>query len=831
MREDNFENKKFVERTAQHIWRCANILRNSLMESNLHILLFLISAYKDQILVYSEFDNHSNWYNRFRDNVNNDSFYRKIYKVYGSLFENIPSRQLEEVFYCINQVDNYELKENFEDVFEYLLQKLIDYQGKKSGDSVQPKEISRLIIGLANLKSNAKVYNPFAGLASFGIYLKDNQEYYGQEISATTWAIGQLRLRAHKKDFYYSFELANSIENWNEFQTFDLVVATPPFKLLIPRHFHSQLTGEPYGTVENFLVDKGLHSLKNMGQLITIFSLSFLFSGGRERKLKRNLIENNLIDTIITLPSGLLSNTNIPVCIVVFRTISRRPGYVRFIDASTFFRLQGPRKKILNDEVLFELISKDSENEYLKYVNDSEIYENDFDLSVGRYFLRDIQGEKLFSFSRIISGEKAPINEKMKQVQISDLKDDVFDCVLNSDELKSKIIKRGTFKVIEESCLLIATRWNTLKPTYFKYTGDPIVISQAVVALKLEEDIVLPTFLINEFNANYVKEQLDSYRVGSVQPMLRIKDLENIVIKLPTMQEQRAKVSGILELSTRLKKIESDKESLLSGIKKNEAESSTSLSHILGKPLLNIGSSIEIIQNALSEIDPNWKKISLSKRREFTMFDAFESISKNVQYIQELVDENTSVISVSNFELSEISLLQFLSRYVRSEKKSLKHNLDLRLDIHTDLIEQIDKQVFIKGNIPKLKIVFDNLLDNAKNHAFTENDIEYKFLIEVLPFTGNEKEASYLNYDIDGRKTYVEIKVSNTGNPFPKDFTLDDYVRKNFSVGDKANKGLGGYEVSEILKVHNNGKKALNLISYEESKEYSSTISFLIPVI
>ena len=106
-----------------------------------------------------------------------------------------------------------------------------------------------------------------------------------------------------------------------------------------------------------------------------------------------------------------------------------------------------------------------------------------------------------------------------------------------------------------------------------------------------------------------------------------------------------------------------------------------------------------------------------------------------------------------------------------------------------------------------------------------------KINIEILPFTRNEREASLLNYDIDGRKSYVEIKVSNTGKPFPKDFTLEDFVRKNFSVGKNRNRGLGGYEVNEIIKAHNEGKKALNISSSKEDQQYSSTVSFLIPII
>ncbi|MGC1472381.1 MAG: N-6 DNA methylase [Psychroserpens sp.] len=832
MREGSIKNREIVERITNQVWRCADILRVSLKDNSLHVVLFFISVYKDQMFSYSKNDINANWYNHFHDNIKNDSFYRKIYDVYGSLIENIRPRQLEEVFYCMMQIDKYDLADNFEDVFEYLLQKLIDFQGKRSGDSVQPKEISRLVIELANLDSNAKVYNPFAGLASFGIYLKDNQEYHGQEINRSTWAIGQLRLKAHNKVYGFGYELGNSIENWNEFQKFDLIVATPPFKMRVPKFSSYYIPGaDNYYDVESFLIDKGIHSLSNNGKLITVFSLSFLFSGGRLTKIKKWLIDNDLIDTIITLPSGLLSNTNSPVCIIVFKTISSRPGYVKFLDASSFYSKDGSRGKFLKEKELIKLINHDIENEFLRYVTTEDIYENDFDLSVGRYFLRDIQGEKIADFSSIINGAKAPINETIKEVKIRDLKEDVFDSTLTTIELKNSLNKRGTVRLIEESCLLIATRWNTLKPTFFKYTGEPIVIPQTIVALKLDESRVDYTFLINEFSADYVQEQITSYRVGSAQQMLRIKDLSKIVFQLPSMQEQKAKVSGILELSKRLRKIESEKENILSGIKKEETESSTSLSHILGKPLLSIGSSLEIIQNALSKLEPDWKKHIISHNRQFTLSDAFDSISKNVKYIQELADENSSLVNISNFELIELHFLKFLSDFVKNEKKSLNNNIILKLDIHQDIKEQMNNQVLIKGNPQKLRIVLINLLDNAKNHAFTNKEQANIINIEILPFTGNEQEASRLNYNIDYRKPYVEVRVSNTGTSFPKDFKLKDYVRKNFAAGKTRNKGLGGYEVNEIIKAHNEGKNALNIVSNKEDSEYSSTISFLIPLL
>ncbi|TYA55700.1 N-6 DNA methylase [Formosa maritima] len=832
MRDQNYMKIDIVEKISNKVWRCVDLLYQSGRVDTTELVLFLLSAYKDDVFPNFQNKKNYNWFEEFLQRLHDDSFYNKFINVYSDSIKNIHPKAFSEVVHSLYEIDKYQLKNNFSEVFEYLLQKLIDFQGKRSGDSVQPKEISRLVIELANLDSHAKVYNPFAGLASFGIQLKENQEYHGQEINTSTWAIGQLRLKAHNKGYGYSYELGNSIENWNEFQKFDLIVASPPFKMRIPRFSSQHIAGgDSYYDVESFLIDRGIHSLSNNGKLITVFSLSFLFSLGRLVKLKKWLIDNDLIDTIITLPSGLLSNTNIPVCIIIFKTISSRPGYVKFIDASSFYSKNGSRNKILNDPKIIDLVNQDSENEFLRYIRVENIYKNDFDLTVGRYFLREIQGTKLSNFTSLIKGLKAPVNEHMKLVQIRNLKEDVFNGTLTSDELNFSNIKRSNFKIIEESCLLIATQWNTLKPTFFKYTGESIVIPPIVIALRLNEDIINPIFLINEFSAGYIQEQVESYRVGSAQAKLRIKDLGKVVFQLPSMQEQKAKVSGIIELSERLRKIESEKENILSGIHKEETESSTSLSHILGKPLLSIGSSIEIIQNALSSLDPDWKSYLISQKRQFTLVDAFDSISKNVKYIQELADKNTSLVSVSNFELNELHFLKFLSEFIKDEKKSLNNNITLELDIHEDVKEQMDNQVLIKGNPQKLRIVLINLLDNAKNHAFTNKQRPNKINIEILPFTGNVQEASYYNYDIDGRKSYVEVRVSNTGSSFPKDFTLKDYARKNFSAGKTRNKGLGGYEVNEILKAHNEGKNALNIVSNKENSEYSTTVSFIIPIL
>ncbi|WP_310559183.1 N-6 DNA methylase [Flavobacterium sp.] len=810
------------------------------LEDSVQIVLLLVSLYKDGVICEKTFTNNFSLSELkkliFESDLNTETkdTYLMIFDVLSDSLSKVFSQPLSYLNFHLFQIEKELLSENFSSVIDDIIYKISKSQGRYAGEFIQPLELSRLMCGLANLRINSKVFNPFAGLASFDVYLNKSQNFYGQEINKKTWAMGALRLMAFGKQVSSEYICEDSILNWPKNENkFDLIISNPPYGVRFGNQYKD--VEHEFRTIEHFLIKKGVHSLTEKGKLIALLPQGFLFRGMQEEKLRMFLIEEDLIDTIISLPGGLLLNTGIPLTILVINNSKDLKGKVKFVDASNFVTNVDSRLKVLDDNKLIDFIhSEVLDNSVIRIVDKEQIRNNDYNLSVARYFQEHIEGVKLGEIIEPFKGRRGNLPVTGKLLRIRDLKDDNVDFLLDDKAVEETELNRHIIQQIDESCLLLAIRWKTLKPTFFEFKGNPIFKSQDIFSAKIKGakiDEVNIAYLINELKSEYVKKQLDSYRLGATIPFIRQDDLLDVVIKLPSLEEQRAKVSGIIELSSKLKVLEADKENLLKGIKKEETESSTSLSHILGKPLLSIGSSLEIIQNTLSKVYPEWKEILISETKQFHMIDAFESISKNVKYIQELTDENTALVNVSSFNLTEINFLKFLSEFVKNEKKSLKNNIELKLDIHEDIKEQMNSKIFILGNEQKLKIVLINLIDNAKNHAFIDPDMENKINIEILPFTRNEREASLLNYDINGRKSYIELKVSNTGKPFPKDFTLEDYTRKNFAVGKTRNRGLGGYEVNEIIKAHNEGKKALNISSSEEDKKYSSTVSFLIPII
>jgi len=825
------ESKEIILQISNYVWESADRLRGSYVHNESYYLLFLLSGFKDGL--FEDVDDALEVDLKIIWAAQNHSFYKNIFAPFKGVISNMGKQYLYSLLNAFKDINRSQLEENFQGIFEQLLKKVAVSQGKKSGESFQPYEVTKLAVSLADLPEDASIYNPFAGYASYGIELKRSKNYVAQEINDMTWAIGQLRLKAHQLDDVYNYTNDDSIANWDSSIKYDLVVATPPFRSRIPKDYYSFLTGDRINNIENYFIDRSLNSIKPKGKVIAVLPRSFLFTrGGRYYQFKKHLVENNLIDTVISLPSGLFYNTVIPVCIVVFSPIQHRKGYIRLVDVSELYHPKERGFKTLDIEKIENLLQENTESNLLRYADLNQIAKNEFNLSVDRYFLKEINGVKLSDLASIISGTVAPIGSKMHQIQIKELKDDILDCELKLEELKARRVERGTFKIIEESCILIAVIGNAIKPTYFEYKGQPICISRAVLALSVKTSIVDPIFLINEFHSDYVKDQSNAYRVGDFQITLSRRDLMSIEFKIPPLNEQLATVSAVKDLSSKFQQIEVEKENLLTGIKKEEVESSTSLSHVLGKPLLSIGSSIEIIQNALSNLNPEWKNHLIIQSREYTLKDAFDSISSNIKYIQELADRNTSLVNVSKFELNSLELIKLFKEFVKLQKQSLPPNIKIELDVHEDIRDHYKNKVFIKGNSQKLKIVLYNLLDNAKNHAFTDKKQNHTIKIEVFPFVGGKEEAAFYNYKIDENKSYIRIRFLNSGLPFPKDMTLDDYKRKHFVSGKSGNKGLGGYEINEILKVHNEGKDALDIITnYKGGVNYTSEVSFIIPII
>lgn len=823
------------------LWSVFDILRGENVSSgDYHIILLFLSLYKDKLIssdiLSSKTDIRDHIEELFNKNYTEKSQqYFNIYQSFELIIKKISKNGLKSIIRKLFELDIKTLSGNFPEVFDTVLYSLAQSQGRYGGEAIQPIELTRFICGLVELPENSKVFNPFAGLASFGVYLEKGQNYFAQELNQQTWALGALRIMAYERPGISHYVCDDSILHWpDESKKFDLIVSNPPYGIRIGHQYREVIPD--VRSIEQFLIEKSLNSLTSNGKLIALLPQGFLFFRGiHEQRLREVLIDKDLIETIISLPGGLLSNTGIPLIILVIDKKKRLPQKVRFIKADKFVLSKGPREKVLNDYALNSLINSNREDsDAIRIVDLQQIKEWDYNLNVPRYFQKAIIPEKNDRLVKLnvvldyLPGQRGNLPERGKLVRIRDLKDDKVDFMLDVSGIESMELNRPNILQINESCLLLAIRWRTLKPTFFKFEDELIFRNQDILSFKVDETIADYAYVINELHADYVQEQLESYRMGATIPFIRRDDLLEVLIKLPSLEEQRAKVQGITELSYKIKLLQDERNALAHGVSSKLYESVSTIKHSLGKPLLNIGSSLRNIEKVLPRLDANWEQLKLNERYDLTIKDSFESIYSNLEFIHSVLRNNESDLDVANYKLQEIDFLNFIKEYVKRIKTAEKSNVDTILDIHPDIKIELNNKVFLKANTELLEIALNTIIENAYMHAFINPSKKYKLEFRISLYVAPSKKT--MATETVGRfNTFIKVEVANNGKPFPENYSLDKFIRKNSFAGETGNTGQGGFDLNEIIKYHNEGNSTFELIIDDFTTEFTTTYSFLLP--
>ena len=172
--------------------------------------------------------------------------------------------------------------------------------------------------------------------------------------------------------------------------------------------------------------------------------------------------------------------------------------------------------------------------------------------------------------------------------------------------------------------------------------------------------------------------------------------------------------------------LQEERNALAHGVSSKLYESVSTIKHSLGKPLMNIGSSLRNIENALSKLNADWERAKLNERYDLTIKDTFDSIYSNLELIHSMLRNNESVLDVSNYELTEIDFLVFIKGYVNSIKSAERLNVSTKLDIHPDIKIQLKNKVLIQANAELLEIGLNAIVENANMHAFTDDSKKYK---------------------------------------------------------------------------------------------------------
>jgi len=281
--------------------------------------------------------------------------------------------------------------------------------GKSGGEFFTPQEVSELLakITVVGKKEVNKVYDPCCGsgslLLKFAKVLgKENvrKGFFGQEINLTTYNLCRINMFLHDIN-YEKFDIAHGDtltdpKHWND-EPFDAIVSNPPYSIHWEGDANPLLINDPRFSPAGVLAPKSkadlaftMHMLSWLSPRGTAAIVEFpgvLYRGGAEQKIRKYLIDNNYIDTVIQLPPDLFFGTSIATCIIVLKR-SKNDNAILFIDASAEF-VRGGNKNKLSEEnrnrILQAFIERKDIPHFARLVLKKDIEENDYNIAVSSF--------------------------------------------------------------------------------------------------------------------------------------------------------------------------------------------------------------------------------------------------------------------------------------------------------------------------------------------------------------------------------------------------------------------------------------------------------------
>ena len=299
----------------------------------------------------------------------------------------------------------------FGDAYEFLISNYAANAGKSGGEFFTPQSVSNLIAQLAihgQDKIN-KIYDPACGSGSLLLQAKKQFDehiiedgFYGQEINHTTYNLARMNMFLHNVNYdKFDIKLGDTLINphFGDDKPFDAIVSNPPYSikwigdndptLINDERYAPAGVLAPNSKADFAFIMHTLSYLSAKGRAAIVTFPGIFYRGGREKTIRQYLVDNNYIETVISLPPNLFFGTPISVNILVLAK-NKQNTDIQFIDASgeEFF------KKVTNNNELEEkhiqkildLFVKKENVEYVAQMVDyNDIVKNDYNLAVTSY--------------------------------------------------------------------------------------------------------------------------------------------------------------------------------------------------------------------------------------------------------------------------------------------------------------------------------------------------------------------------------------------------------------------------------------------------------------
>ncbi len=333
------------------------------------------------------------------------------------------NRRLAAVLKGVAELDFGSFEEShidlFGDAYEFLISNYAANAGKSGGEFFTPQHVSKLIARLAlhDQEKVNKIYDPACGSGSLLLQAKKQfdariieEGFYGQENVYTTYNLARMNMFLHNINYdKFDIKLGDTLtdpKHDNE-RPFDAIVSNPPYSikwigsddptLINDERFAPAGVLPPKSKADFAFVLHALHYLSAKGRAAIVSFPGIFYRGGAEQKIRKYLVDNNYVETVIALAPNLFYGTSIAVNILVLSK-HKSDTKTQFIDVSKLFK-KATNTNLLEEEHIDKFMevfaSKEDIAHFAASVEHAAIAENDYNLSVSAYVEPEDTREKI----------------------------------------------------------------------------------------------------------------------------------------------------------------------------------------------------------------------------------------------------------------------------------------------------------------------------------------------------------------------------------------------------------------------------------------------------
>jgi len=328
----------------------------------------------------------------------------------------LPDKKLQDFLLHFSKyrlrTEDFESPDLLGDAYEYLIKQFADSAGKKGGEFYTPSQVVWLLVSLLKAEAGMKIYDPTVGSGGMLIQTRNylvkqggnpkNLSLYGQENNSSTWAICKMSMFLHGV-YNADIKLGDTLgepkhTQGGELMSFDRVIANPPFSL--KKWGKEEADNDPYGRYpygtppkdagDLAFIQHMIASLNNEGKMGVVVPHGVLFRGSSEKAIRKGILEDDLLEAVIGLPSALFYGTGIPAALLIInkKKPAERKGKILFINSELEYQ-EGKNQNKLRDVDIEHILNVydayQDEKRYSKVVEMDDIRENDYNLNIRRY--------------------------------------------------------------------------------------------------------------------------------------------------------------------------------------------------------------------------------------------------------------------------------------------------------------------------------------------------------------------------------------------------------------------------------------------------------------